>query len=74
MTSMTEPQASNFLVYWRRAVNADVSINCPSSQIRVLTGGVLAGRSPYGFTAMTGRWAYMNDSANGCATVLQRYD
>jgi hypothetical protein len=40
----------------------------------VLAGGVLAGRSPYGFTAMTGRWAYMNDSANGCATVLQRYD
>ena len=29
----------------------------------VLTGGILAGLSPYGFDAgMTGRWAYVNDS------------
>jgi hypothetical protein len=39
----------------------------------VLTGGVLATLSPYGFGAgMTGRWAYLSDSAGGCAAVLQR--
>jgi hypothetical protein len=37
----------------------------------VLTGGVLASLSPYGFdVGMTGRWAYLSDSAEGCATVL----
>lgn len=39
----------------------------------VLTGGVLASLSPYGFDAgMTGRWAYVSDSVNDCAAVLQR--
>jgi hypothetical protein len=38
----------------------------------VLTGGVLATLSPYGFGAMTGRWAYLSDSAGGCTAVLQR--
>jgi hypothetical protein len=39
----------------------------------VLTGGVLASPSPYGFDAgMTGRWAYVSDFANGCAAALQR--
>jgi hypothetical protein len=38
----------------------------------VLTGGVLASLSPYGFDAMTGRWAYLSDSIAGCAAVLQR--
>jgi hypothetical protein len=39
----------------------------------VLTGGVLATLSPYGFgSGMTGRWAYLSDSAGGCAAVLQR--
>jgi hypothetical protein len=38
----------------------------------VLTGGVLASLSPYGFDAMTGRWAYLSDSAQGCAAALQR--
>jgi hypothetical protein len=39
----------------------------------VLTGGVLASLSPYGFDAgMTGRWAYLSDSADGCAAALQR--
>ena len=38
----------------------------------VLTGGVLATLSPYGFSAMTGRWAYLSDSAGGCAAALQR--
>ena len=38
----------------------------------VLTGGVLATLSPYGFAGMTGRWAYLSDSAGGCAAVLQR--
>jgi len=38
----------------------------------VLTGGVLASLSPYGFDAMTGRWAYLSDSAQSCAAALQR--
>ena len=38
----------------------------------VLTGGVLATLSPYGFSAMTGRWAYLSDSAGGCAAALHR--
>lgn len=38
----------------------------------VLTGGVLASLSPYGYDAMTGRWAYLSDSAGGCATALHR--
>ena len=38
----------------------------------VLTGGVLASLSPYGFDAMTGRWAYLSDSIAGCAAALQR--
>ena len=39
----------------------------------VLTGGVLATLSPYGFSeGMTGRWAYLSDSAGGCAAALQR--
>jgi hypothetical protein len=39
----------------------------------VLTGGVLATLSPYGFDAgMTGRWAYVSDSAAGCAAALHR--
>jgi len=39
----------------------------------VLTGGVLGRLSPYGFDAgMTGRWAYVSDSAEGCAAALQR--
>jgi hypothetical protein len=38
----------------------------------VLTGGVLATLSPYGFDAMTGRWAYISDSADGCAAALAR--
>jgi hypothetical protein len=39
----------------------------------VLTGGVLASLSPYGFGAgMTGRWAYAGDSVEGCAAALQR--
>jgi len=38
----------------------------------VLTGGVLATLSPYGFSAMTGRWAYLGDSAGGCAAALHR--
>jgi hypothetical protein len=38
----------------------------------VLTGGVLASLSPYGFDAMTGRWAYISDSADGCAAALAR--
>jgi hypothetical protein len=38
----------------------------------VLTGGVLASLSPYGFDAMTGRWAYLSDSADACAHALQR--
>jgi hypothetical protein len=39
----------------------------------VLTGGVLASLSPYGFNGgMTGRWAYLSDSADGCAAALQR--
>jgi hypothetical protein len=33
----------------------------------------LAGLSPYGFDAgMTGRWAYLSDSAGGCAAALPR--
>ena len=41
----------------------------------VLTGGVLATLSPYGFGAgMTGRWAYLSDSADGCAAVLDEGD
>jgi len=36
----------------------------------VLTGGVLASLSQYGFDAMTGRWAYLSDSADGCAAAL----
>jgi hypothetical protein len=38
----------------------------------VLTGGVLASLSPYGFDAMTGRWAYLSDSVEGCAAALRR--
>jgi hypothetical protein len=39
----------------------------------VLTGGILASLSPYGFDAgMTGRWCYVSDSAAGCATALAR--
>ncbi len=38
----------------------------------VLTGGVLASLSPYGFDAMTGRWAYVGDSAASCAAALGR--
>ena len=38
----------------------------------VLTGGVLASLSPYGFDAMTGRWAYVSDSAASCAAALGR--
>jgi hypothetical protein len=36
----------------------------------VLTGGVLATLSPYGFDAMTGRWAYISDSAASCSAAL----
>jgi hypothetical protein len=39
----------------------------------VLTGGVLASLSPYGFDeGMTGRWAYASDTVAGCAAALQR--
>jgi len=39
----------------------------------VLTGGLLTSLSPYGFGAgMTGRWAYISDSAEGCAEALRR--
>jgi hypothetical protein len=39
----------------------------------VLTGGVLAALSRYGFEAgMTVRWAYVSDSAAGCAAALHR--
>ena len=39
----------------------------------VLTGGLLTSLSPYGFSAgMTGRWAYISDSAEGCAEALRR--
>jgi hypothetical protein len=38
----------------------------------VLTGGLLASLSPYGFDAMTGRWAYLSDSAASCAAALGR--
>src|SRR6202035_2631388 len=38
----------------------------------VLTGGVLASPSPYGFDSMTGRWAYVSDSAASCAAALGR--
>ena len=38
----------------------------------VLTGGVLASLSPYGFDAMTGRWGYLSDSVAGCAAALRR--
>ena len=39
----------------------------------VLTGGVLGSLSPYGFdVGMAGRWAYVSDSAEGCAAALQR--
>ena len=38
----------------------------------VLTGGVLASLSPYGYDAMTGRWAYVSDSAASCAAALRR--
>jgi hypothetical protein len=38
----------------------------------VLTGGVLAGLSPYGFDAMTGRWACVSDAAASCAAALGR--
>jgi tetratricopeptide (TPR) repeat protein len=38
----------------------------------VLTGSVLGSLSPYGFDAgMTGRWAYVSDSADSCAAALQ---
>ncbi len=39
----------------------------------VLTGGILGAISPYGFDAgMTGRWAYVSDSAEACAAALER--
>jgi hypothetical protein len=38
----------------------------------VLTGGLLATLSPYGYDAMTGRWAYLSDSTDACAAALQR--
>jgi hypothetical protein len=39
----------------------------------VLTGGILATLSPYGFDAsMTGRWAYLSDSMGACAAALAR--
>jgi hypothetical protein len=39
----------------------------------VLTGGVLGRLSLYGFDAgMTGRWAYVSDSVEGCAAALRR--
>lgn len=39
----------------------------------VLTGGILASLSPHGFNeGMTGRWAYVGDSAQGCAAALAR--
>jgi hypothetical protein len=38
----------------------------------VLTGGLLASLSPYGFDAMTGRWAYLSNSVASCAATLQR--
>ena len=38
----------------------------------VLTGGVLATLSSYGYDVMTGRWAYLSDSADACAVALQR--
>jgi hypothetical protein len=33
----------------------------------VLTGGVMASLSPHGFEVMTGRWAYLSDTMDGCA-------
>jgi len=37
----------------------------------VLTGGILASLSPYGFDdGMTGRWAYLSDSVSRCAAAL----
>lgn len=33
---------------------------------------MLASLSPYGFDAMSGRWAYLSDSADGCAAALGR--
>jgi hypothetical protein len=39
----------------------------------VLTGGVLATLSPYGFEeGMTGRRAYLSDTLEGCAVALAR--
>lgn len=39
----------------------------------VLTGAILGAISPYGFdTGMTGRWAYVSDSAGACAAALER--
>ena len=39
----------------------------------VLTGGVLADLSPYGFdTGMTGRYCFLGDSGGGCAAALRR--
>lgn len=39
----------------------------------VLTGGILATVSPYGFEeAMTGRWAYLGDTLAACAAALAR--
>jgi hypothetical protein len=39
----------------------------------VLTGGILATVSPYGYEqAMTGRWAYLGDTMAGCAAALAR--
>ena len=39
----------------------------------VLTGGILAALSPWGFGAgMTGRWAYVSDSPRNCAAALGR--
>ncbi|MFD3455387.1 hypothetical protein ACFWVC_24845 [Streptomyces sp. NPDC058691] len=38
----------------------------------VLTGGVLATLSPYGFESMTGRYAYVQDSPDLCRAGLDR--
>jgi len=39
----------------------------------VMTGGVLASISPYGFdNGMTGRWGYVSDSLGSCVAGLQR--
>ncbi|MBY8877995.1 hypothetical protein [Actinacidiphila acidipaludis] len=37
-----------------------------------LTGGLLSTLSPYGFTSMTGRWAYLQDTRASCRLGLER--